>query len=165
MQSTRQIKVAPRGFSLAETAIAVAIAALGMISIIGLLPQGLEMSRRTAGMAAESRILQQVTGEIQAENWNDLLTKYPSGAVPNRFYDDQGLVVTAQDGLRVAYVARIEVPTPDVTMPGSSDSSAHLYLRRMVVKVSYKADINFNFDDQNSKQFQVHNLLIAKTNL
>ncbi len=158
-------KVSPAGFSLAETAIAVAIAALGLISIIGLLPQGLELSRRTAGISAETRLLQQVAGEIQAENWNDMLKNYPVGTTPNRFYDDQGLETSNENALKVAYVARIEVPNPNVVMPGSANSDAHPYLRRLVVKVAYRGDLKFNFEDANSQHFQVHNLLIAKTNL
>ncbi len=37
-----------RGFSLPETTIAVAIAALGIVSIMGLIPQGLETAHKTS---------------------------------------------------------------------------------------------------------------------
>lgn len=153
-----------RGFSLVEVALAVAIAAVGLVAILGLVPQGLEMSRRTANLAAESRILQQISGEIQAEDWGKQPALFPVGNAPNRFYDDQGTSILKDDMSRLAYVARVEVPTPDVTMPGSTDTNPHQYLRRVVVKISFKADQNFIFDEAHSKRFQTHNLLLAKTN-
>jgi uncharacterized protein (TIGR02598 family) len=153
-----------RGFSLVEIALAVAIAAVGLVAILGLIPQGLEMSRRTANLAAESRILQQITGEIQAEDWSKQTMLFPVGSPPNRYYDDQGTPILSNDKMRLAYVARVEVPTPDVKMPGSADANPHQFLRRLVVKIAFRADDNFKFDESNSKHYQIHNLLIAKIN-
>jgi uncharacterized protein (TIGR02598 family) len=151
------------GFSLVEIALAVAIAAVGLVAIMGLIPQGLEMSRRTASLAAETRIMQQITGEVQAETWADQLTKFPVGTQVNRYYDDQGTSILDQDMSRLAYVARVEVPTPDVTMPGSPNSNAHPYLRRVVVKIADRADEHFVFDDAHKKRFSTHVIFLAKT--
>jgi uncharacterized protein (TIGR02598 family) len=47
MKLSLNTRAAP-GFSLVEVTLAVAIAALAMITLLGLLPQGLEMSRKSA---------------------------------------------------------------------------------------------------------------------
>ncbi|OYW26293.1 MAG: hypothetical protein B7Z47_07745 [Chthoniobacter sp. 12-60-6] len=55
------------GFSLVEVALAVAIAALAIITLLGLLPQGLEMARKTSLMVSDSNILQQITHDMGSE--------------------------------------------------------------------------------------------------
>jgi uncharacterized protein (TIGR02598 family) len=158
------------GFSLPETALAVAIASLGLLAIMGLLPQGLELSRKTGNLAAETRIVQQISGEVQQVNWSEQTTAFPVGNTPNRYYDDQGVSVDGTETLRIAYVARVEVPAETdssvsaVTMPGSKDNKAHPFLRRLVVKVASVPSTSFDFGPNNKARYSMHSFLIAKTN-
>lgn len=57
------------GFSLVEVAMATAIAALGIVVILGIIPGGLESIRKAGNTSAEARIVSQIIGEIQLSDW------------------------------------------------------------------------------------------------
>ena len=57
------------GFSLVEVAMATAIAALGIVVILGIIPGGLESIRKAGNTTAEARIVSQIIGEIQLSDW------------------------------------------------------------------------------------------------
>lgn len=63
------------GFSLVEVTLAVAIAALAIITLLGLLPQGLEMARKTAMMVNDSNILEQITHDMENATFDMLPTQ------------------------------------------------------------------------------------------
>ncbi len=103
------------GFSLIEVTIAMAIASVALVTLIGMLPQGMDTMREAGDMAIEARIHQQLLGEIQMADF-DRLDSYDDVEV---YYDIQGeeLGSTAPGGdssvkgkFDHIYSARISVP-------------------------------------------------------
>ncbi|TDU71149.1 uncharacterized protein (TIGR02598 family) [Prosthecobacter fusiformis] len=139
------------GFSLVEVVLATGIMALGVVTILGLLPHGLELSRKTANEQSETRIVDQIVGELQTINWANL----EAGVQENRFFDDQGLeLVEGQTGgadinSLLSYVVQVNLPPLDVRLP-SNDTNANRQvnqnLRRVIVKIIAAPIANFNFD-------------------
>jgi len=67
IHSTRSI----RGFSLIEVTIAMAIAAVALVTLLGLIPQGMETMREAGDQAIMGRIHQQILNEIQLTPFED----------------------------------------------------------------------------------------------
>lgn len=149
-----------RAFSLAETTMAVAIAALGIVSIMGLMPQGLETSRRTSNIAAQTRIMQEVIGDLQSMDWNSLDNYVLSQ--PTRSYDDQGIRITTPDRF-VSYVAHLDL-MHDTTVPQTStgNSGPGPYLRRLVVKIASTSKTTFDFSPNNTDHYKTVSFLLSK---
>ena len=163
-----QIKLsrpAQNGFSLVEVTLAVAIAALAIITLLGLLPQGLEISRKTSLVTANSAILEQIIQGIDNTKWDSMPA---SGQKVKKYYTDQG--IEQQTGSKeISFVAEIEymtdttLPTPVSKSTSSSGSSSNVYLRRVTVKVATTADESFKFSNDNKYAYVVFNHLVAKT--
>ena len=66
-----------RAFSLVEVTIAMAIAALGIVSILGLLPQGMDTMVAAGDEAIQARIHQQLLNEIQMTPYKVVSTSSP----------------------------------------------------------------------------------------
>lgn len=78
-----------KGFSLVEVTLAVAIASLAIITLLGLIPQGLEMSRKTGLLTNNSHILEQIIRDL--ENTQFSLLPAPGAATnQRRYFNDQG---------------------------------------------------------------------------
>lgn len=149
------------GFSLVEVVIAVAITALGVVTLLGLLPHGLELSRKTSNELATTRIVQQLIGEVQSMDWSTLTT---SSSPSNRFFDDQGIELTGGGDIdtRTSYVAQLIVSNPDVKLPQSAGAGGYVQqnLRRATVNVAAIPDTNFDFSA--GKNFRSFTQLVAK---
>lgn len=145
----------PDGFSLAEVAIAVAIAAFGVVTIMGLLPQGLEMSRKTGVLNAQRSIVEHVLRDLEQTEWSKLVAN-----TQLRYYDDQGLeVVTGKSS--VTYVVSIDVKDLSATLPDVT--APQQYLRKVVVKIADSRDPKFDFSDSNNKnKITTFNHYVAK---
>lgn len=162
------------GFSLVEVTIAVAIAALGFITLLGLLPQGLEMSRQAANLAAESRITELLSGELQSTPWTDL--KW-SGYGPVRYFNDQGIEIPAadiqgDDGLAftLSYVVSVQLPTQalDMRLPAGSKSAgkeqSENHLRRARICVAASSNPRFDFTKvPPAMRLRINTVLVANT--
>ncbi len=141
------------GFSLVEVVLAVGIMALGVVTILGLLPHGLEMSRKTANEQAQTRIVDQIAGELQSADWETLGGVIgPGQAAGTVFqYDDQGLRTT--DSALTTYVARVKLAvenevTTGMELPANNNNVAfNKNLRRIRIDVAASQDANFNFDN------------------
>ena len=137
------------GFSLVEVVLAVGIMALGVVTILGLLPHGMEVSRKTANELAESRIVDSIVGDLQGVKWG-------AGGLPetevigqNRYFDDQGLEIEPNDpdleGL-LSYVVNVELPPMDVRVPTNQvGAPANVNLRRVVIRIISAPLKEFNF--------------------
>ena len=155
----RRVRMAP-GFSLVETTIAVAIAALGIVSLLGLLPQGMEMSRKTTNIAAESRIMQNIVSDLQASDWSQI-----ASAAGIRTYDDQGVRLSSQadDTRWISYVAKVEFAPAGSTMPGAGAAAADPYLQRVIVRTAESSTPTFDFASVDSSRYKTRSFLLAKT--
>lgn len=81
-----------RAFSLIEVTIAMAIAAVALVTLLGLIPQGMDTMREAGDQAIMGRIHQQILNEIQLTPFEDasgasLLDKYDGMEF---YYDAQG---------------------------------------------------------------------------
>ena len=143
-------------FSLVEVVLAVGIMALGVVTILGLLPHGMEMSRKTANEQAETRIVDQLVGEVQAADWATMggVTAAGAGLGVRSYYDDQGLKLYDNGSLAtlLVYSARVKLVdvaefTTGMRMPGKGNGAVNnKNLRRVMVEVAVTQDQNFNFD-------------------
>lgn len=159
------------GFSLVEVTIAVAIAALGFLTLLGLLPQGINMARNSAEMSVGSKIMLKLSGEMQSMAWNRITW---TGYGPLRYFTNEGRELTADNTSQedlvssLAFVASIHVPQKplDVYLPagasGSGNGTAESYLRRVKICIATSADPSFDFNSASPLRISSANALIAK---
>lgn len=121
----RNQKNQERGFSLVEVTIAMAIAAVALVTLLGMIPQGMNTMIEATDQAIEGRIQQQVLNEIQLTPFDDgagasLLTKFRNLEI---YYDAQGEELGdsagggdgdgAKGSLEHVYTARVSVLSAD----------------------------------------------------
>ncbi len=150
------------GFSLVEVALAVAIAALGIITCLGLLPEGLEMSRRTAELTMQSNILEQIIRDIEKAAWVDIAG---GPARQNRYYDSQGIQV-AEDSRDITYVVEIDASV-ECDYPGSNeDSKFHKelqnQLQRLVIRIATSSSTDYDFRGKDPSLYTTFNHYVAR---
>lgn len=94
------------GFSLVEVSIAMAIGAVALVSLIGLIPQGLKTVEEATDQSIEARIHQQILGELQLTPFRDKNNNPDLHTSPLkqfhrqvRIYDGQGVELGYQDRL------------------------------------------------------------------
>lgn len=125
-----------KGFSLVEVTIAMAIAALASITLLGMIPSGMQTMRDAGDQAIMGRINQRILSEIQLTPFGvkgNETTLIDSFDGKERFYDDQGeemkigsplTEAQIRDDLLHVYSAKIHIPSPGGgTMPKSVGGS------------------------------------------
>lgn len=162
-----------RAFSLVEVTIAMAIAALGIVSILGLLPQGMDTMVAAGDEAIQARIHQQLLNEIQMTPYKVGSTSSPIDEFDGLelYYDDQGEEISDD---RVAgeikgsrehiYSARVTLPPVDDTGRGSGnvpdsvggasfngvtlsdDQEYNKYIRPVIIEVAVAGALGDKFD-------------------
>jgi uncharacterized protein (TIGR02598 family) len=146
---------ASAGFSLVEVALAVAIAALAIITLLGLLPQGLEMARKTSIISTDSNIVEQIIRNLENMKWTDI----PANGVTNKYYTDQGLEVMSSS-LEISYVVEIDFKQ-QAALPLAENVEPNL--RRVIIRVAPSSSKSFTFNANNKISYTVFNHLIAKS--
>lgn len=144
-----------RGFSLPEVTIAVAIAALGIISILGLMPQGLEMSRKTGQIAAHRQIVEQIIRDLDQTEWANL----PTGP-QKKYYDDQGLELASSTAITMAYVVQSEIAATNPNLPNNGTPES--FLKKVTIKIATTVNPGFDFADANNRRYNTFTHFIAK---
>ena len=92
-----------RAFSLVEVVLAVGIAGIALVALLGLLPAGLKTFKSTMNTAVGSQIAERVFNDIQIANWSDIQST-------NRFFDEQGNELTgsgASNALNCIYWVKV----------------------------------------------------------
>jgi len=118
------------GFSLIEVALAVGVVAFAFVSLMGLLPVGLQVFRNTIDASVRSQIVQHVTTDALQTNF-DVLTS-SSNALTNVYFDDQGNEV-AQTGS--IYSVQVQV-TPSTALPSPSSSGTNSDLATLLIQIA-----------------------------
>ena len=112
---------------------AVGITGFALLALIALLPHGIQTMREAGNISAEARISQTLVGEIMLSEWEEI------GDFDGtyRYFDSQSIELEpggAEFNERHIYTAKIEVPEPDVKLPGGEEVEENL--RRIVVHVT-----------------------------
>lgn len=154
-----------KGFTLVEVTLAVGITGLGLIALLGLMPQGLNMARESGNIMVELRIVQQLAGELRGTDWKQLV-QYGTldNTSGNRCYDDQAIEVKSEDptnGTRISYVARVDFSSFAPRVPGATDDETSL--RRVKIHVANVVNPGFTFSEDESHRFKTYSVLIPQT--
>jgi len=112
------------GFSLIEVTIAMAIAAVAVVSLLGLIPAGMNTMRDAGDEAIMARIHQQIMNELQVADFDTLDTSYDKLEV---YFDSQGEELGDNRGsgspkkgsFEHIYSARVSVPNSGDMLPDS----------------------------------------------
>jgi uncharacterized protein (TIGR02598 family) len=133
-----------KGFSLVETVIALGIMGLAVTALLGLLPHGMEVSKKAADAGAMARIIDTVSTELSQLSTENL-TALP--AIQRLLFDNEGmLLLTSSSTSLVSYVAEVTKPTNTnglVALPGGT---ADPNLLCFVVKVASTPLTDFRFE-------------------
>ncbi len=158
-------RLAAKGFSLAEVALSVAIAGMGLTSILGLVPEGLNTMKKAGDVATETRITQQILSTLTQAEWKDEKGKDVISDLDGTkyYYDDLAMEVSKDDPF-LAYVAEVDVPESDIALPADSigTSKSNEYLRRVNVKVTNRSSPSFNFDEAEPGSYRQYASLISR---
>ena len=100
-QSQRKEK-SERGFSLVEVSVAMAIAAVALVTLLGLIPQALKTMRDAADQAIGGRIHQQILSELQMTPFRDQFGSPNLATSPLKPYHKQ-VRVFDQQGVELGY--------------------------------------------------------------
>ncbi len=147
---------AARGFSLPEVTMAMGIATLGLTSILGLLPQGINNLRKAGEVTAAARISQEILGSLNQENWTGTDTK-------RRFYYDAFAVpvnLARQSKDDVVYVAEVSIDQATVSLPGAD---ADPFLKKVVMKMKQTPYADFDFDAANPSNYGLYSYVLTDT--
>lgn len=132
------------GFSLVEVSVALAIVAVALVALMGLLPAGLNNFRAAMDAQTAGEIFQRVVADAQETDFDTLLaSKVQTGGrgaqfyrLPLRHFDNQGTEVktanpdapTAAEAQAILYSVRVRGSLPGDPDPGnhSQDSATSL---------------------------------------
>ena len=155
--SHKRRALAPHGFSLIETVLALGIMSLAITALLGLLPHGLEMSRKAANASAQTRIIDLIQNKLSNNSFASLGLL---SADQTLHFDDQGeLLDDGHDLTGSVYVARVVADQKNVTLPGSG--AIELTLLRFQVQIASTPRPEFDFDSEPVNSYQSVPLLIA----
>lgn len=147
-------------FSLIETVLALGIMGLAITALLGLLPHGIQMSKKAADASAQSRIVDVISARLSNLPYDQL-----QGQDNQRIlFDDQGVQLAAQDSQSAIYVARVRVHTGNnsITLPGARGPES--LVARVIVQITSIPNPDFNFDSAPPESYQSVPLLFGPTN-
>lgn len=163
--SDRMVRMGRQGFSLVEVVMSVAIAALGIITVLGLIPGSLASMREAGDITARTRIIATISSEIQSSNWGQLNGDTWTGidilSQANWHFDDQAnpLKKGSSDlDMRQVYLARIRLSDRRVQISGQAAPNPDLL--NMMVDIAVNPDPNFGFN--NPETFGSWPIIVAR---
>ncbi|MEZ0386733.1 MAG: Verru_Chthon cassette protein B [Verrucomicrobium sp.] len=145
----------PSAFSLVETVTALGIVSIAVLTLVALIPSGLDDLRKSSLKQAEARIVQSVVGVYQMVSWGAPGT---SMTLPDKelYFDIRGTALK-KGAPEHAITAKAVV---DKTLPTlSGDSSPSKHLRK--VKVLITSQINNPNAFDNPTLYQERSVMVA----
>ena len=158
-----------QGFTLPEVVIAVGIAALGLVSLLGLMPRSLDTLRQAGQVSAESQIAQQVFADLALSDWQDdqgvdqLSSSYNGRRY---YYDDLAIPMKDPDtDFGLSYVAEVSVAPSDIALPSAPSVKpvADPHLRRVSVKVAAANTTGFDFATAPAGSYRTYASVISRS--
>ncbi|RBP38151.1 uncharacterized protein (TIGR02598 family) [Roseimicrobium gellanilyticum] len=122
------------GFSLAETAVAVGIAASVIVTLVGMIPLSLDALRQSSNVAAEARIVQAIAADYRMREWSEVLQQQNSGGSKDYIFDGQGTRVKDGDTSAI-FTVRVTVSDAP-TLPGMQQTNPRLKSVQMLMTES-----------------------------
>lgn len=110
----RGVSKSVRGFSLVEVALAMGIISFAFVTVFGLLPVGLDVSRRAIDTTVAGQITQQMINQAQQTDFSGLPNLAAASVASPLVFDDQGS--KAADPALASYRAVYRV-TPSAGLP------------------------------------------------
>lgn len=156
---------------------ATAIAALGIVVILGIIPGGLESIRKAGNTSAEARIVSQIIGEVQLSDWLGGAVAAPVANPVNMpglvalttrrwYFDDQAAPLeegSSQFETSLSYVVRVRFSRSAggvVVPPGGNPMSN---TAAVVIDLAAVPLRNFDFDDEAmASQISSHPILVTR---
>jgi uncharacterized protein (TIGR02598 family) len=97
--------------------LAIGVVAFGLVSMVGLLPAGLQVFRKAMDLTLETQMVQQIVGDAGQLEYKSL----PDLESRDYYFDDTGTVVDSDSPLKL-YEAKIQVDM-DSKVPGDSNTA------------------------------------------
>jgi uncharacterized protein (TIGR02598 family) len=166
----QRVQIDPIGFSLVETVMALGIMGLAITALLGLIPQGIEMSRKAGHASAQARIMDTIATRLANMPWYvNPDVPAPLSAIDQQdnqrmLFDDQGVQVQRNSTASPAvYVARVLVhgSGPGPTLPGAANPQP--LLRTVEVQIAATPNDKFDFEKANPRTYQSMPLMFGPT--
>jgi uncharacterized protein (TIGR02598 family) len=120
------------GFSLAEVLMAMAITSFALLTLLAVLPEGLNSLQDAQKQAAEARIVQQLSTQFQALPWSQLDLALSTGGNEVLFDADGNRLLKGADINRVAFRVRLSLVAG---FPMPNETVVSPYLRRLRMEI------------------------------
>jgi uncharacterized protein (TIGR02598 family) len=139
-----------------EIVVAVGIVATVMVALLGMIPTGLNTVNEAADTMAEIRIAQQILGEVQMAEWEEV----EDWDNKPYYFDPEGNRLDNPEAGKVRYTCQVEVEN-DFSLPLAKQNR---YVKRVTVKVSSKRGGGIDFSDNAPrKEYRSFSGLSVKT--
>lgn len=109
-----------RAFSLIEVVLALGVVSFGFISVMGMVPVGLQNYQRSMDTAIRTQIVQHIFNEAIQTDFDTLVQ---SKTLADRYFDDQGIEVNGAQNY--IYQVKVDVVT-STDLPSSPSSNPNL---------------------------------------
>ena len=127
---------------MVEVTLAVAIAAVAMITFLGLLPMGLETSRKTSTRIANANMLEQVVQNLDGLLWGANNGNVPSlGSKQRLYFNEEGTQVPS-GSTDMTYLVEVEYRGPANLDKNSGTQS---FLQRALIRIQTPTAQGFSF--------------------
>lgn len=112
------------GFTIIEATIAVGITAVVIVSVLGLVPSGLESLHQSALLSADARLIQATAANYQMMDWPTVVAQQTAKQNVDSYFDYQGMVV-AKGSKDTTFLARTQVLDAPL-LPGSTATNSRM---------------------------------------
>ena len=122
------------GFSLVEVALALGLVSFAFVSLLGMLPSGLNTFQSAIDTAVGAQIIQRVVGDAQQTDFEALVEQQPAAfRKPVRFFDDQGNELPGAAGAIYHVNTRV---TPVSGLPKDKEAAENLHLATVTFQIA-----------------------------